>query len=68
MNLYLNYFKKEKKDNEAIGIILAAEKNKIFVEYALGGLSNKLFISKYKIYLPNKKELENELKKILEKN
>jgi len=33
------------------------------VEYALGGLSNKVFVSKYKLYLPTKKELEAEIKK-----
>ncbi|MGE0793384.1 MAG: YhcG family protein [Candidatus Woesearchaeota archaeon] len=68
MNLYLNYFKKEensKEDNEPIGIILSAKKDELLVEYALGGISNKLFISKYKLYLPNKKELENKLKQIL---
>lgn len=65
MNLYLNYFKKEemsKGDNEPIGIILAAEKDNFLVEYALGGISNKLFVSKYKLYLPSKEELERELR------
>ncbi|GAF87671.1 unnamed protein product, partial [marine sediment metagenome] len=31
--------------------------------YALGGLSNSVFVSKYKLYLPTKKELEIEVKK-----
>lgn len=69
MNLYLNYFKKEEnteKDNEPIGIILSARKNDISMEFALGGISNKLFVSKYKLYLPDKKELENNLKKYIE--
>ncbi len=64
MNMYLNYFKAEEdsqKDNEPIGIILSAEKDHIEIKYALGGISNKLFVSKYKLYLPSKKELENEL-------
>jgi hypothetical protein len=68
MNMYLNYFKKEemnKGDKEPIGIILAKEKEKIVVEYALGGLSNKLFVSKYKLYLPDKKELEEKVRKVL---
>lgn len=38
-----------------------------FVEYALGGLSNKVFVSKYKLYLPTKKELEIEIKKEAER-
>ena len=69
MNLYLNYFKKEennKSDNPPIGIILSAQKNDIDVEYALGGITNKLFVSKYKLYLPDKKELERELIHLLE--
>ena len=71
MNLYLNYFKKEessKEDNEAVGIILSATKNDINIEFALGGIMNKLFVSKYKLYLPNKKELESKLKRLLEKS
>ncbi|MDD4353210.1 MAG: PDDEXK nuclease domain-containing protein [Candidatus Nanoarchaeia archaeon] len=69
MNLYLNYFKKEemkKGDNEPVGIILSAYKNDLTVEYALGSISNKLFVSKYKTYLPDKKELENKIRKIIE--
>ena len=38
-------------------------RSRVFVEYALGGLSNKVFVSKYKLYLPTKKELEAEIKK-----
>jgi len=68
MNFYLNYIKKNemlKEENPPIGIILCTEsgRSKVFVEYALGGLSNKLFISRYKLYLPTKKELEEEIKK-----
>jgi predicted nuclease of restriction endonuclease-like (RecB) superfamily len=69
MNLYLNYYKKEEQnpeDNEPIGIVLSAYKNEIDVEFALGGIVNKLFVSKYKLYLPGRKELENKLKSILE--
>lgn len=68
MNLYLNYFKKEENsqgDNEPIGIILSATKNDIDVEFALGGIVNKLFVSKYKLYLPTKEELEREVKRLL---
>ncbi len=68
MNLYLNYFKKEEVspgDNDPIGIILAADKDHFLMEYALGGLSNKLFVSKYQLYLPKKEELEREIKKLI---
>lgn len=69
MNMYLNYFKTEentKDDNDPIGIILSAEKEHISAQYALGGISNKLFVSKYQIYLPKKDELEKEVKRLLE--
>src|SRR3989344_7711451 len=68
MNLYLNYFAKEENsegDTPPIGIVLSARKNEIDVEYALGGISNKLFVSKYRLYLPDKKELEEKVRKII---
>ncbi|MDB4303387.1 PDDEXK nuclease domain-containing protein, partial [Desulfosarcina sp.] len=62
MNMYLNYFKKEETtENEPIGIVLGREKDDILVEYALGGLTNKLFVSKYKLYLPSKEEIKRAL-------
>lgn len=69
MNMYLNYFKNEEMfagDNPPIGIILSAEKNNFLVKYALGGISNKIFVSKYKLHLPDKEVLEGELRKLLE--
>lgn len=70
MNLYLNYFKTEESvegDNEPIGIILSADKDEVLVEYATGGISNKIFVSKYQLYLPNKKQLEKQVKAIMQK-
>ncbi len=69
MNLYLNYFKEEENnsdDNEPIGIIIAAEKNEYLVKYATGGLSNNIFVSKYQLYLPEQKILEEKVKEIIE--
>ncbi len=71
MNLYLNYFSEEENsedDNPPIGIILGAYKDKILVEYAIKNISNKLFVSKYQLYLPNKEELQQELMKIISEN
>lgn len=68
MNMYLNYFKEEensKGDNEPIGIVLSTKKGKFLAKYALGGISNKIFVSRYKLYLPEKKELETRLKEII---
>jgi len=69
MNLYLNYFQKEEnlpEDNAPIGIILTAHKNDILVEYALGGLSNQIFVSKYQLYLPDRQLLETQVRLIME--
>lgn len=61
MNFYLNYLKAEEMEageNPPIGIILCSEKNETHVEYALGGLSNRVFVSRYLLHLPTKEELE----------
>tara|TARA_Y100000031_G_scaffold6283_1_gene7696 strand:+ start:866 stop:1909 length:1044 start_codon:yes stop_codon:yes gene_type:complete len=66
MNFYLNYFKNEvnaEGDNPPIGIILCLEKDRVYVDYVLGGLSNKIFASKYKLRLPTPKELADEVKR-----
>ncbi len=68
MNLYLNYFRKEQNtegDNPPIGIVLGASKHNVLVEYATESIGNQLFISKYQLYLPDKKQLEDELNKLL---
>lgn len=69
MNLYLNYFKKEEAtdgDNEPIGIILGAYKNQILVEYATDSITNKVLLSKYQLYLPDKEQLQHQLSKLVE--
>jgi hypothetical protein len=55
-------------DNEPIGIVLGAYKDRIMVEYALDNIGNQLFVSKYQLFLPEKELLERELKKLLENN
>ena len=68
MNFYLNYVKKELNkngDGEPIGIVLCTDKNKVQIEYAISGISNKMFVSKYKLYLPTKEELEQEVRRLL---
>jgi predicted nuclease of restriction endonuclease-like (RecB) superfamily len=67
MNFYLNYFREDQKtedENDPIGIILCAKKDDIFAKYVLGGLSNKVFASKYKLALPSEKEIRLKLKSI----
>ena len=62
--MYLNYYKAEVNDpddNDPIGIILCTDKPSAKIEYVLGGLENKIFASKYVLYLPDKKALEEEV-------
>ena len=68
MNMYLNYFKIEENtegDNPPIGIVMGADKNEILVEYAIGGISNNIFVSKYQLYLPDRKLLEQKVKELI---
>uniref|UniRef100_UPI0040479346 PDDEXK nuclease domain-containing protein n=1 Tax=Sneathia sanguinegens TaxID=40543 RepID=UPI0040479346 len=70
INMYLNYYKAEvndEMDNEPIGIILCTDKYGVQAEYALGNLSNKIFASKYTLYIPNREELEEQVEKVIEK-
>lgn len=71
MNMYLNYYEKvvnSEDDGKPIGIILCAEKDKVALEYALGGLSNNIFASTYTYYIPDKELLINEVEKVLNEN
>jgi len=64
MNLYLNYLKEnETLEGEAppIGLILCAEKDEAVARYALGGLTNKLFASRYRLQLPDPGILTREI-------
>lgn len=71
MNMYINYYNKEVRDqfdNETIGIILCKRRNEVTMEYALGGLSSKIFASTYTYYLPNKEERVEEIESITKEN
>lgn len=60
LNMYLNYYATEvndEGDNPPIGIILCTDKDSLTAEYALGGLSNQIFASRYTLCLPNKEQL-----------
>lgn len=62
MNVYLNYFAENEMsefDNPPIGIILCSQKDNALVHYATGGLSQEIFVSKYKLQLPTEEELRN---------
>lgn len=62
LKVYLQYFKKQimsVSDNPPVGILLVTDKKKTLVEYAVAESDKELFVSKYKLQLPAKKELES---------
>ena len=62
LNSYVNYYKKHEMclgDNPPVGLLLCTEKNEALAEYALGGMDNQLFISKYKLELPSQSEIKS---------
>jgi hypothetical protein len=69
LNMYLNYYAAEVNDpddNPPIGIILCTDKNDVGAEYALGGLSNNIFASRYVLYMPDKEQLVAQVEAVLE--
>lgn len=70
INMYLNYYAAEindSDDNPPIGIILCTDKDSVTAEYALGGLSNNIFASRYVLYMPNEKQLVAQVEAVLKK-
>ncbi len=68
LNMYLNYYAAEvndELDNPPIGIILCTDKDSIAAEYALGGLSNNIFASRYISYIPDKEQLIAQVESVL---
>ena len=71
MNGYINYYNtevNEPDDNPPIGIILCANKDEVIAEYALGGLENQIFASKYIYYIPDKEQLIKQVEYVLKQN
>lgn len=69
LNAYVSHYRKNEMqpgDNPPIGILLCTRKGKKMVEYALAGMDSNLFVSTYKLQLPDKKTLEDFLLKQLE--
>jgi predicted nuclease of restriction endonuclease-like (RecB) superfamily len=63
MQMYVNYYdryEKQEFENPTIGILLCQEKNDAMVELTLPKDSN-IFASKYELYLPDKKLLQQKL-------
>ena len=61
LNTYVNWYKKNQMtpgDNPPVGILLCTQKDHALVEYALAGMGNTLFVSKYQLELPRKEEIQ----------
>ncbi len=61
LNTYVNWYARHEMtdgDNPPVGILLCTKKNHALVEYALDGMDNQLFVSKYQLELPEKKRIQ----------
>jgi predicted nuclease of restriction endonuclease-like (RecB) superfamily len=61
LNTYVSWYRKNmmtEGDNPPVGILLCTEKDHALVEYALAGIDNGLFVSKYLLELPKKEEMQ----------
>ena len=66
MDFYVRFFEDQLKqpgDNPTIGLILCTEKNKTIVKYSLLNESKQIFASRYQLYLPTTKQLEQEIQR-----
>ncbi|HZK65260.1 MAG TPA: PDDEXK nuclease domain-containing protein, partial [Puia sp.] len=54
-----NDLKKGEQDNPSIGIILCTEKDETIVKYSVLAENERLFASKYRLYLPTEQELKH---------
>lgn len=64
LNLYMNYYKHEMMqadDNPPIGLLLCTDYGETTVQYATEGLSQNLFVSKYRLQLPSEEEMRQYL-------
>ena len=64
LNLYMNYYKHEvmqTDDNPPIGLLLCTDYGVATVQYATEGLSQNLFVSKYRLQLPSEDDIKQYL-------
>jgi predicted nuclease of restriction endonuclease-like (RecB) superfamily len=61
LNTYVSWYRKNmmtEGDNPPVGILPCTDKNHALAEYALAGMDNHLFVSKYLLELPKKDEMQ----------
>ena len=60
LNTYVSWYRAnmmDQSDNPPVGLLLCTGKDQVLVEYALAGLDNRLFVSKYQPALPSHDDL-----------
>lgn len=60
LNTYVSYYRATQMtegDQPPVGILLCAGKEEALVEYALAGMNNALFVSRYQVGLPKPEEM-----------
>ena len=60
LNTYVNWYREHEMaegDSPPVGILLCTEKNHALVRYALAGMDNRLFVSKYELQLPDEAKI-----------
>lgn len=68
LNTYVSWYRRNmmlEGDNPSVGILLCTQKDHALVEYALAGLENGIFVSKYLLELPRKEEMQRFLEEQL---
>ncbi len=71
LNTYVSWYKKNvmtEGDNPPIGILLCTDKDHALMEYALAGMDEQLFVSKYKLALPGREEMQKFIEDKLRKD
>lgn len=64
MQMYVNYYDREMKSKEekpTVWLILCKENDQFVVEYTIPEKGKNIFAREYKLYLPNKKQLQHYL-------
>lgn len=64
MDMYIRMYdelKKSSDDNPTLGIVLCSETDEDIARYSILHGNEKLFASKYKLYLPTEDELREEI-------
>ena len=70
LNTYVTWYARHmmaEGDNPPVGLLLCAQKDHTLAEYALAGMDNRLFVSKYQLHLPKPAQLRRALEQTLKK-